>query len=222
MTLVGRRMPSLVRRQGEEPDMALERTATPSVPSDKISRLCFRVSAEPAKLDPFWVGTAMNPMAIATTGFMVLAPESMAGLFPDNRLFLEWDGDFASVPEGPGLALELRNTPEPCFEAERVRRIISWAPRRLIEEAGRTRCPEILIWGDMRAMREFPPRLADVAVIQAAGMIPEDLELAPQPVIYMNEPMKCMPPWVGTPVMVGPDFFWREPWMEDPRLQVRA
>src|SRR5262245_3289481 len=132
-----------------------------------------------------------------------------------------WEGEIPQATRWRhGFALRLEPTPNPTLEAERVRRILSWAPRRFLD-AGWTQSPEMLVYGDPRAIRELPTGLADVAVIPAADDLREDRNLARTVAIHSEEPRESPPAWAGLPVLMGPRLFYRCGWIEDTRTRPR-
>jgi hypothetical protein len=219
MRLIPRRFPTLV---GVAPEQDREaKPASTSKPEAGVnSRICFLLGDFEPGLDPFWAATTLSIIEITSLGLLVvIGPERLPD-FQDRRAFVLWDGELDHIPDAPGLALELRPTAAPAVEAERVRRIISWAPRQFIE-AGRSVVPEFLVYGDPRAMRELPRGLADVALVAADGLIQEDLQLGRATVLHAKKPFQTRPAWAGLPVLVGPELFWWAPWMADLRTQSR-
>ena len=221
--MIRRTFPPLVRStldREEEPPT----TKRHGLGSDAVSRIAFHIGKNWPEQDPFWSATRLSAIEIARLGLFVLADrECCMGLdaFDGCRLFVAWDGDLATAPRAPGLALELQPSPNPILEAEGARRAVSWAPRRFIE-AGWDRCPEFLLWGDLKALRAFPRGLADIVLLPADGALePEDFYIGRSTAIACPRPPAGRPLWAGTTVVVGPELLWREPFMEDPRARIR-
>jgi hypothetical protein len=219
MRLIPRRFPTLVGVAPEN-DGEPKRTQASKPESGVNSRICFWLGDFEPGLDQFWAATRLSTIEIASLGLLlVIGPEHLQD-FNDRRAFVLWDGEIDRAPYSPGVALELRPTAAPAVEAERVRRIISWAPRQFVE-AGRSAVPEFLVYGDPRAMRELPRGLADIALVDADNLIPEDLQIGRGTVLAAKKPFQTRPAWAGLPVLVGPELFWWAPWMADLRTQTR-
>ena len=129
-----------------------------------------------------------------------------------------WDGTAARPSRGQvGIAIECLVAKDLQLEAERVRRLLVSAPRKLME-AGWNRSPGTLIYGSALAMRELPRGLADVAVVRPEDLKDSDRDIARQLVVWAETPPEGRPRWAGLPVAIGPSRFWWAPWMVDPRI----
>jgi len=139
-------------------------------------------------------------------------------LEPGRRWAGPWDGESWERRGLYGVLVEARPGGDAQIEAERVRRLVSSAPRRLME-AGWNRSPSVAVMGWPLALRALPRGLADLALIQAEDLKDEDFQIARRLVVLVASRPESRPRWAGLTVAVGPAVLWWAEWLEDPRLK---